>query len=198
MKIVDDIDLIRRLAPGQRGVFSKGDLQTALAERHPAAFARRVNALVDRQVLSRFIRGWYVTPEAVLPVLSQRISPESYISLETVLSDALMVGVSQELGVTAVKTGRSRVYEGAGLRITHLGVKSTLLFGFKTTDGVRRAEPEKAVLDTLYFHLRNRRFPFDIYSDIDYSGLDQNIMSSYLNAYANPKFVAFVKGVVGL
>jgi len=198
MKLADDSDLIRSLEPGQRGVFSKGDLQSAFAERHPAAFSRRVNALVARRVLSRFVRGWYVTDQVDLSVLSQRISPESYISMETILSGALMVGSSQNLGVTAVKTGRSRVYEGSGLRVVHLGVKPSLLFGFTTTGGIRRADPEKATLDTLYFHLRGRRYPFDIYSDVDYSGLNSETMLNYLNAYKNPRFVAFVKGVVGL
>jgi hypothetical protein len=198
MKLADDTELIRSLSPGQRGVFSKGDLQTALAERHPAAFSRRVKALVDRGVLRRFTRGWYVTDQVDLSVLSQRIAPGSYISMESVLSEALMVGVSLDLSVTAVKNGRSRVYEGCGLRVTHLGIKASLLFGFTITGGVRRADPEKATLDTLYFHLRGRRYPFDIFSDVDYSGLDPKTLLEYLEAYENPKFVVFAKGVVGL
>ena len=198
MKLAKDTELIRSLGPGQRGVFSKGDLQGALGERHPAAFFRRVNALVKRGVLRRFARGWYVSDQVDLSVLSQRIAPQSYISMESVLSEALMAGVSPELNVTAVKTGPSRVYEGCGLRVTHLGVKPALVFGFSTTGGVRRADAEKATLDTLYFHLRGRRYPFDVFSDIDYSVLNREKLRGYLKAYENPKFVAFVKGLVDL
>lgn len=198
MKVVEDIDLVRSLGPPQRGVFSSADLHTALAEVHPAAFARRLNALLDRGVLHRFVRGWYVTDGVDLAALSQRICPESYVSIDSVLSDALMIGVSSTSSITAIKTGRSRVYEANGLRITHLGVKPALLFGYEVTGGVRRADPEKATLDAFYFHLRGRRYPFDLYSDVDYSRLNRTLMRRYLRAYENPKFAEFVKGVVGL
>ena len=198
MKIVEDIDLIRTLGPRLRGVFSTADLHTALAEVHPAAFARRLNALRDRGALRRFVRGWYVTDGVDLAVLSQRIAPESYVSIDRVLSEALMIGVSPASWITAIRTGRSRVYEGCGLRVTHLGVKPTLIFGYEVAGGVRRADPEKATLDTLYFHLRGRRYPFDLYSDVDYSRLNRTLLRRYLRAYENPKFAEFVKGVVGL
>ncbi len=196
MKLVQDVDAIRSLQLGQRGVFSKGDLQRIFTERHPAAFSRRVKALIEYGALKRFIRGWYITKEADLSVLSQRIAPESYISMDTVLSSALLVGVSPDLGVTAIKIGRSRVYEGCGLRIVHLGIKPSLFFGFTGDGPVRRALPEKAVLDVLYFYLRGRNYPFDIFADIDFSKLDSTRFAEYLKAYRNPKFVTFVKGVV--
>jgi hypothetical protein len=198
MKVFDDIELVRSLDQGQRGVFSKGDLQRALAERHPAAFSRRVNAMLNTGVLKRFIRGWYVTDRVDLKVLSQRIAPESYISMETVLSEALIVGVSPGASLTAVKPGRTRVYEGCGLRIAHFGVKPELIFGFSRIGPVRQADPEKALLDTLYFYLRGRKYPFDIHSDIDISSLDSQKVLAYLKAYQNPKFVAFAKRVIGL
>ena len=54
------------------------------------------------------------------------------------------------------------------------------------------------MLDTLYFYLRGRRYPFDIYSDVDTSSLDSEKVLDYLKEYENPKFVAFAKGVIGL
>lgn len=133
-----------------------------------------------------------------IKVLSQRIAPESYISMETVLSEAMIVGVSPDRSITAVKPGRTREYEACGIRITHLGIKRNLLFGFNPIGPVRQADPEKSVLDTLYFHLRGRRYPFDIYSDMDVSSLDSHKVAQYLKSYENPKFVAFAKGVIGL
>ena len=60
MKLIQDVDAIRSLQLGQRGVFFKGDLQRLFAERHPAAFSRRVRALMDYSVLKPFIRAWYI------------------------------------------------------------------------------------------------------------------------------------------
>jgi hypothetical protein len=196
MNSIADAQLLRRLESGQRGVFSKGDLQTAFAEHHPAAFVRRVNMLMENGVLRRFSRGWYVTEEFDLATLSQRLAPESYISFSTVLARHLIIGPNPEGRVVAVKNGRPRRYDHEGLIIEHVSVKEDLLFGFDVEDGVRYADAEKAFVDTLYFHLRGRRFPFDIYSDMAIEKLDKAKVRDYLARYKNQKFVTFAKGLL--
>jgi hypothetical protein len=196
MKSVADTRLIQGLEGSQRGVFSKADLQTAFGERHPAAFARRINALLDLKILRRFTRGWYVTEEFDLATLSQRLAPSSYISFSTMLARHLIVGPDPEDRIVAVKTGRPRRYALGDFVIEHVSVTETLLFGFETVDGVRYADAEKASIDTLYFHLRGRRYPFDIYSDMAVDKLDHARVRRYLERYNNPKFVAFAEGVL--
>lgn len=198
MKVVSDTRAIEQAAEAQRGVFSKADLQTMLAEPHPSAFARRYRALEERGVLRRFCRGFYVTESFDLPTLSQRIAPDSYIGFGTVLARELLVGPRSSRRVVGVKVGKSRTYEGLGYEVVHLHVAPHLFFGFTATDGVRFADAEKAVLDVLYFHLRGRRYPFDIYSDIDFDRLDRRRLESYLERYRNPKFVAFAHDVLRL
>ena len=77
-----------------------------------------------------------------------------------------------------------------------MSIAAHLDFGFEVIDGVRWALPEKAVLDTLYFHLRGRRFTFDIYSDVAYHRLDRGRLEEFLSHYRNPKFGAFVHNVL--
>ena len=60
-------------------------------------------------------------------------------------------------------------------------------------DGVRVADKEKAFLDVLYFHLRGRVYPFDLYSDIRLEAFDSMRLREYLKRYRNPKFVAFAE-----
>ena len=178
-------------------MFSKADLQTVLGEPHPAAFIRRVDALERAHVVRRFIRGWYTVPDALdLPTLSQRIAPGSYISFGTVLARALVVGTQLEREIWAAKTGRSLHYEGLGYRIHHLGIAPHLVFGFELDAGVRWATPEKALLDTLYFHLRGQRYPFDIYSDLNLRRLDRALLVELIRHYRNPKFAAFAEGII--
>lgn len=196
MNALSDTRLLQRLGPEQRGIFSKGDLQTAFAEPHSAAFVRRVNVLMDHGVLRRFCRGWYVAEEFDLATLSQRLAPESYISFSTVLAEHLIIGPNPAGRIVAVKTGRPRRYSNDEFAIEHVSAAEDLIFGFSTTDGVRYADAEKAFIDTLYFHLRGRRFPFDIYSDMATHRLDQAKIRKYLGKYRNPKFVTFVEGVL--
>lgn len=189
---------VERAAPAQRRVFSKADLQTLLAEPHPAAFARRPGALEKDRLLRRFSRGFYVTDSFDLPTLSQRIAPDSYLSFDTVLARQLLIGALPERRVIAAKPGKSRTYVGLGYEIVHLHIAPHLDFGHTVQGGVRLADAEKAVLDVLYFHVRGRRYPFDIYSDIDFTRLDRRRLAAYLDRYRNPKFVAFVRGLVDL
>lgn len=198
MKTVTDSALIDRFAVTQRGVFTKADLQILLAERHPAAFTRRVTALLRSGTLKRFSRGIYVHEPFDAPTLSQRLAPDSYISFGTVLARHLVIGTKPEHQLLAAKPGRAHVYTGPELEIVHVQIAPHLDFGHTVEQGVRWADPEKAALDTLYFHLRGRRYPFDVYSDLDTSRLDARRIQKYLKRYENPKFVSFARGVLEL
>ena len=51
MKLMSDNQLLNRLDSSQGGVYAKADLQTTLAEPHPAAFGRRIRSLIEYGVL---------------------------------------------------------------------------------------------------------------------------------------------------
>ena len=198
MKVNADSRLIARLQPAQRGVFSTADLRTALAEPHRAAFGRRVRALLEHESLFRFTRGFYVTEPFELPVLSQRIAPGSCISFETVLAHELVIGTNPARRLVATRVGRTRRYAALGFEIEHVGISKELSFGCECTQGVRYANAERAVLEVLYFHLRGRRYAFDIYSDINRRKLNMDRIREYLRHYRNPKFVAFATRLLEL
>ena len=109
-----------------------------------------------------------------------------------------MIGTNPNRRVVATKVGRTRRYAALGFVIVHVGISEQLVFGHELTDGVRYANAEKAVLDVLYFHLRGRRYPFDIYSDINFHKLTMSRVRDYLKRYNNPKFVAFAARVLRL
>ena len=196
MKRVVDERAIAEFAERQRGVFSKADLQVLLAEPHAAGLVRRIRNLEEGGTLRRFSRGWYVAESFDLATLSQRIAPRSYVSFGTVLARELLVGPRPDRQLIAAKVGRTRTYAAFGYEIVHVRIAPHLDFGHTPTGGVEYADPEKAVLDVLYFHLRGRPFPFDIYSDIDFGKLDRKRLNRYLDRYRNPKFIAFVRGVL--
>lgn len=193
MKSEADARAIAQVASNQQGVLARTDLQVLLAERHPAAFTRRLAALERDGVLRRFCRGHYVHEPFDLPTLSQRLAPDSYVSFGTVLARLLLIGTNPDRQLIAARIGRTRTYRGLGYEIVHLHIARHLDFGHTAIDGVHWADAEKAVLDVLYFHLRGRRYPFDIYSDIDYSRLDKRRLQDYLKRFRNPKFITFVE-----
>lgn len=193
-----DVALIAQVREAQRGVFSKADLQVLLRDPHPAGFRRRVKALEAARVLRRFVRGVYVADSFDLPTLSQRLAAESYVSFGTVLARHLVIGARPQRQLLAAKTGRAHVYRGLDVEIVHVHIAAHLDFGHAVENGVRWADAEKATLDTLYFHLRGRRYPFDVFSDLDVRRLDRERLEGYLERYRNPKFVTFARTVLEL
>ncbi len=198
MKRGDDREVIRGLEGPQGGVFSTGDLRSALAEAHRAALYRRIASWVEDGTLVRCTRGLYVTEGFDPRVLSQRLAPDSALSFETVLADALVIGPRPDRRISAVRAGKSGRYEARGVVIEHRHQSESSRFGESVKDGLRSVAPEKAILDVLAFHLRGRRALFDLRADVHLDALDRSLLAEYVSRYDNPKFVAFAREVLGL
>lgn len=186
--------LLHSYSKEMSGVFSTQDLRALFGQDNGVQLHRHLSSLVDSGLLSRFCRGFYTTPGYVPEVLAMRVITESYLSLGTVLAKELMIGSVPAHTLYAIRVGPSRTFVGPGLTIEYLGIAKPLFFGFRHENGVRYATPEKALLDTLYFHSHGRRFSFDIYEDIEVSRVDRRIVADYLTRYRNPRFTSYVKG----
>ncbi|MHC4873169.1 MAG: hypothetical protein ACYTFY_15105, partial [Planctomycetota bacterium] len=58
--------------------------------------------------------------------------------------------------------------------------------------GVKKAQPEKAFLDCLYYYQSGKKYFFNIFEDINISLLNEKRLFSFLKKYKNPKFRRFV------
>jgi len=177
-----------------RGVLSISDLAIIMAIPHRTQLYRKIAQLEKVGTLRQFSRGMYITPVFEPDALSQRLCERSYISFGSILAQHMLIGSVPRNQVDAVKIGPSRKYEAHGLRIRHFTCEAPAFFGFKNEEGILRAEPEKAFLDTLYYHLHGVRFHFDIFSDVDLSRLSFSKLQTHLAKYRNPKFLSFVNG----
>jgi len=140
-------------------VFSKGDLERLFNQSKPILLYRRIRILEEAGILTRFSRGFYITPDFNKEVLCGRMNPNSYISLGTILAKELMIGSIPTTTVYAVKTGRNREYKGTDLTLVYVGISEKLFFGYKVENGLRFATAEKALLDTLFFINADIYFP---------------------------------------
>ncbi|MDA3799416.1 MAG: hypothetical protein PF692_10080 [Kiritimatiellae bacterium] len=197
MKNTLDISLkIQEFAPQLNGVFSLSDLKNIIFAKNKAALYRALTQITEAGMLKQFCRGFYVTDNFDIKVLSQRICPNSYISFGTVLSESLLIGSIPKYRVMAVKLGKSRIYSNKEYTVNQLGISKSLFKGFNNLNGVNIATAEKAFIDTLYFYKKGFKFSFDIYTDIDIDALDKTVLNKYLEDYKDARFVSFVKGVV--
>ena len=195
---LDPILSLQRWREEFRGVFSLSDLKNLFGMADNVQIHRLLARLEKTGALQRFCRSIYVTEGYDLDMVSARICPSSSISCGSALSRHLLIGTIPRHQVIAVKTGRNRTYRSGTESVVHLGVAPHLAFGSVFEDGVQYADKEKAFLDTLYFHQRGRRFPFDIYRDVNASLLDRDKIWDYLSRYRNPRFVRFVENCLNV
>lgn len=181
---------IREFGASVDGVFTLPDLRVLLNWGTEPTFFRAVRGLVEEGGLVKVKRGLYALPDASLEVISSRIEPQSYISTNTVLARAGIIGSVPVRRVQAVKRGRPRKYKCSLGAIEHLSIRPDLFFGYISKGGYLYAVPEKAFLDACYYSFKGRRMSFDVYSDVNIELLDMARLNEYLQKY-DRRFVSF-------
>lgn len=195
-KIFNYIELINQNAADLGGVFTYADLAAICNCSDNTLLPRYINQLEEVGIIQKYIRGFYVTKAFNPQILSQKISPESYLSFETILSKHIVIGTIPISRISAVKLGKSKKYQSAKIEIEHLATSQKTFFGYFEKSGLKEADSEKALIDTLYFYVKGRKATFDIYSDLNMAKLNRGKIEKYLESYSNPKFLKFVYGVL--
>ena len=124
-------------------------------------------------LISRVTKGWVCIGECSVSEIVKAVFPSAYISLEWALHyhDVL----DQEVHVvTLVWLGKPKRIKGRKYVFELHKIKRELYFGFNVESMI--AEPEKALLDTIYF--RGRRPP-----ELNLELLNRNKLLSYAEKY---------------
>ena len=140
-----------------------------------------------RGLVERVARKLYVNKLAVsvnprdLAIL---ISPQSYVSLESALNEWGVFSQTPST-LTCVSTRQIRPIETSLVKITFRTIKKELFWGFverKTRYGnYSLAEPEKAILDWVYFR-RKKRLPLEL-DEFDLLRVSRSRLLKYAEAY---------------
>jgi predicted transcriptional regulator of viral defense system len=116
--------------------------------------------------------------------LAAAISPQSYVSLESALNEWGVFSQSP-IALTCVSTKQIHSIETTVAKITFRTIKKDLFWGYeerKTKYGkYKLAEPEKAILDWLYFRNRKRQ-PLDL-DEFELQRVSRSRLLKYAEAY---------------
>lgn len=112
------------------------------------------------------------------------LRPNAYISLETALAE-WGISTQSPVALTCVSTSKARTIRTESAHITFRKIKEDLFWGFlekKTRYTTYKiAEPEKALLDWIYFHLQDGLpVPLD---EIQFQKLNQSKLLEYAKKY---------------
>lgn len=194
--VLQQHQLLEELLVGQQGVLALSDLEAFWGNRSAAGLQKRINDWIEVGFLRRICRGMYVGRTFDPWSLLARLYPDAAISTVSVLARAALVGTAPSEQVWATRLGASRdIVSGRTALHAWTLDPSLMAFGIEKQGALHVATPEKAFLDTLYFHMHGRRFPFTI-DEIDVSRLDASVVESHLEHYRNLRFRVFVRGVL--
>lgn len=158
-----DLELLEKILSKHGSIIGFDSIHSFLEEDHSDAEIRnKVSLLSKRGWLVRLKRGIYAVASleshnftGISPIaISNAFIPNSYVSMELALNyHGLFDQFSAK--VTAVNTQRSVSYSFQDIEYQFVKTKPELFFGFAeaSIDGrkVKIADPEKAILDFLYF-----------------------------------------------
>lgn len=187
---------ILQFAPQMGGVFSYADLCNLIASPSELKNARTISRLVKEGALIKIQRGFYVTDNPDLWILATRLKRRSYISMDSILANAGLIGTLPEKSVSCVQVDgkKQNITTPFGV-LRYFSIKESLAFGISTlSNGVPVADNEKAYLDLLYYYTKGAGFVIDPRSEVNLRKLNREKIELYLKKYRNPKFVSFVQG----
>ena len=183
-------------APKVGGVFSLSELSSLFDISSQQTLWTAVRQFESAGLLKRYCRGIYVAQEFDPLVLSAKVRSDSYITFGSALAYHKLIGTESPFLVSCVVPSRASEYAG-GVNLSYSRMSKNLFFGTTTLEnGVRMADAEKSVLDTLYFYLHKKNFYFNIFQDINFSVLSKEKVETYLEKYANPKFRTFARNTI--
>ncbi len=148
---ITDVKLLQTLRDFNRPYFTVADLEKILGMRRNVLYVT-LNRLVKSGVLIRLQRGVY-QPEfqsLELEKTANQLYYPSYLSFESALSK---YGILSQIPytLTFATTKPTKRLSLAGNEIEYRQLKNDLFFGYNLVNGVYLAEPEKTLLDQLYF-----------------------------------------------
>ncbi len=190
------MERLRGLRSASGGVYSTSDLGVLLDRSHPSRLTEAIRGLVREGILLRVRRGLYIDrlngyqPE----IVGQRWLSPSYLSTETALDRHRLC----ETGITIYtyvstrliprRQDANKTFESHRFVYRHLAPH--LFFGSQSQAGILVADPEKAVLDFLYFIYKRQRSVLSP-DDIDFTRLKADCYRRYLLAYRQMGFKEF-------
>jgi predicted transcriptional regulator of viral defense system len=173
-----DIQLVQNLVRFNKPYWSVADLQKILGYKNRPTLLVVLHRLVSQGVLTRMRRGIYrVSINSVEgALLANLLYTPSYLSFESALS---RYGILSQMPytITLATTRRSKKMTLDGAAVEYRQLRGDLFFGHRLEKGLDIAEPEKALLDTLYLMKRGKLSL--ALEELDLSGLSPRKLDAY-------------------
>ncbi len=148
---MNTLEKMRLLEKIDKAFFTMADLRKAF-RLQPSSLKKAVGRMVEKGILVKLARNVYVPYGRQIDpnrIASQMYAPYAYISFETALSIyGIVSGVPYIVTLATYKSPRKTPFFNTEIVLRR--IKKDLFFGYKLNKGILIAEPEKAILDSIY------------------------------------------------
>lgn len=145
------IEFLQKLKELGKSYYTVSEIQAILEQSRPATRVA-INRFIKAGVLERLGRNVYVPALGSynLEEIATTLYAPCYISFESALAK---YGVLSQIPrtLTCATSRRSKKIRLGGQEVEYRRLKKELFFGYRFLDRIAIAEPEKALLDQLYF-----------------------------------------------
>lgn len=186
MESYNRAELVKNIYDSGLSLFTTSTLRTILGIDKENSFLVVVQSLVRSGVLERLEKGKYrlVSGDVDDFELAYFLYSPSYISLETALN---LSGILSQFPyeITSVTPRKSREKRVGDKIFLYLHIKPSLFWGYQKKSNFLIAEPEKALLDSIYFASKGLR-GLDL-AELDWGGVDKVKLLDYSNRFPQTK-----------
>jgi predicted transcriptional regulator of viral defense system len=148
MQMIDKITLLKKI---NKAFFTISDFQKILKLK-PESIKKALSRMIKKGLIRRLGRNIYVLADKggdIQQIASQFYAPDAYISFESALSKYGIINqIPYMVTMATYKSPKMRPFLESEIALRK--IKKELFFGYKLIDNMLLAEPEKALLDTLY------------------------------------------------
>lgn len=148
MRMIDSMILLRKI---DKSFFTVSDFQKILKLKYDST-KKVLSRMIKKGVIIRLGRNIYVLAdkgEDFTQIASQFCAPEAYVSFESALSAYGIINqIPYTVTMATYKYPKARPFLQSEIALRK--IKKELFFGYKLVGKTLLAEPEKALLDTLY------------------------------------------------
>jgi len=178
---VRDIEIMRALKATGKDFFTLADLEKVTGLDRESLYVS-LNRLQKRGTIERAMKGIYVVPGsgARLERIAGQLYFPCYLSFESALSRFGILNLVP-YSLSFATTRKTKTLDILGRQVDYRQVKEELYFGFDSDDGYYIAQPEKALLDLLYFAAFGKAYlPLE---EMDISTLSQATLRDFVKKF---------------
>jgi len=173
------LEIIKLLREKEISLFSLSDLALLFKIGNRQTLYKKIQRLESTGIVEKLIKGKYLFKfnEVTDYTIANYLYAPSYISLESALSHYSII-TGFPYSITSITVNKPRVLRCRNKEFSYSQISSPFYFGVvKNTGGFLIADPEKALLDYIYFGtkgLRNQEF-----DEMDLSIIDRKKLALY-------------------